>query len=257
MVRQLLAALPIAQFATKMRRRVTSEGSQSMFHAHTSHGAGWARFLLYLHGRANVMKFNEMSNALSMVIVLLPIICSGASAAAGIETTAAMADVRQENTSVRTSEATGRVETIDRASRVITVVTPKRVVQQIFVPAEVGAFETLKVGDEVAVRYTDSTIVRVNPAAKRARLSDTTAQAREEAQKEGTGSHGVQQLTLVVVIDEINRQTGEVLYRTADDMFGLQVVRDPKLLEGIKPGDTVEIVYTRARAVSVTPAGKR
>jgi hypothetical protein len=164
---------------------------------------------------------------------------------------------QQENTSVRESEATGRVQTIDKATRLITVVTPKNVVQQVYVPKDVKAFETLTVGDDVTVRFTDSTIVRANRQAPRARLSDTTAQAREEAQKQGADTHIVQQLKLVVRIDEINRQTGEVMYRTADDMFGLQKVSDLKLLDGINPGDTVEIVYTRARAVSVAPASGR
>ena len=164
--------------------------------------------------------------------------------------------VQQENTSVRTSEATGRVQAIDKATRLITVVTPKKIVQQVYVPENVKAFETLKVGDDVTVRFTDSTVVRVNRDADRARLTDTTAQAREEAQKQGSDAHVVQQLRAVVVIDEINRETGEVMYRTADDMFGLQRVQDPNLLEGLKPGDKVEIVYTRARAVSVVPASK-
>jgi hypothetical protein len=165
--------------------------------------------------------------------------------------------VQQENTSVRTSEATGRVQAIDKATRIITVVTPKKIVQQVYVPEDVKAFDTLAVGDDVTVRFTDSTIVRASRQAQRARLSDTTAQAREEAAKQGGDTHVVQQLRAVVVVDEINRQTGEVMYRTADDMFGLQRVSDMKLLDGINPGDTVEILYTRARAVSVTPAAGR
>src|SRR5206468_12904565 len=115
----------------------------------------------------------------------------------------------------------------------------------------------LAVGDDVTVRFTDSTIVRANRQAQPARLSDTTAQAREEAQKQGADTHIVQQLKLVVRIDGINRQAGEVMYRTADDMYGLQRVSDLKLLDGINPGDTVEIIYTRARAVSVAQATKR
>ncbi len=182
-------------------------------------------------------------------------VCAAAAPGSTAAPTRAVA-VQQENTSVRTSEATGRVQAIDKATRLITVVTPKKIVQQVYVPEDVKAFETLAVGDDVTVRFTDSTVVRVNRDADRARLTDTTAQAREEAQKQGSDAHVVQQLRAVVVIDEINRETGEVMYRTADDMFGLQRVHDPKLLEGLKPGDTVEIVYTRARAVSVVPASK-
>jgi hypothetical protein len=193
----------------------------------------------------------------SLLTTALLTFCAGANAI-GIGAVGGTVRTRQqENTSVRTAEATGRVQTIDKATRLLTVVTPKKVVQQVYVPEDVKAFETLAVGDEVTVRFTDSTIVRANRQAQRARLSDTTAQARQEAEKQGTDTHIVQQLKLVVLIDEINRQTGEVMYRTADDMFGLPKVNDIKLLDGINPGDTVEIVYTRARAVSVAPATKR
>jgi Cu/Ag efflux protein CusF len=193
----------------------------------------------------------------SLAASALVAFCAGSTPAGLTAASGAVGLPRQENASVRESEATGRVRTIDKATRLITVVTPKNVVQQVYVPNDVKAFETLTVGDDVTVRFTDSTIVRANRQAQRTRLSDTTAQAREEAQKQGADTHIVQQLKLVVRVDEINRQTGEVMYRTADDMFGLQKVRDLKLLDGINPGDTVEIIYTRARAVSVAPAAKR
>jgi hypothetical protein len=192
----------------------------------------------------------------SVVTGAIVALCTGA-IPVGVPVITLTAAAQQENTSTRTAEATGRVQTIDKATRLITVVTPKKVVQQVYVPDDIKAFDTLAVGDDVTVRFTDSTIVRANRQAQRARLSDTTAQAREEVAKQGGDTHIVQQFRAVVVIDEINRQTGEVMYRTADDMFGLQRVSDMKLLDGINPGDTVEIVYTRARAVSVAPAAGR
>ncbi len=212
-----------------------------------------ARSVLCLPRKGDVMQQSTMKAFLIGSATLA--VCAATAPGSMAAPTRAVA-VQQENTSVRTSEATGRVQAIDKATRLITVVTPKKIVQQVYVPEDVKAFETLAVGDDVTVRFTDSTVVRVNRDADRARLTDTTAQAREEAQKQGSDAHVVQQLRAVVVIDEINRETGEVMYRTADDMFGLQRVQDPNLLEGLKPGDKVEIVYTRARAVSVVPASK-
>ena len=200
---------------------------------------------------------NHTTIRTSLAASALVAFCAGATPARLTAAGAAVGIPQQENTSVRESEATGRVRTLDTATRVITVVTPKNVGHQVYVPEDVKAFTTLAVGDDVTVRFTDSTIVRANRQAQPARLSDTTAQAREEAQKQGADTHIVQQLKLVVRIDGINRQAGEVMYRTADDMYGLQRVSDLKLLDGINPGDTVEIIYTRARAVSVAQATKR
>jgi len=213
-----------------------------------------ARSVLCLPRKGDVMQQSTMKAFLIGSATLA--VCAAAAPGSMAAPTRAVA-VQQENTSTRTSEATGRVQAIDKPTRIITVVTPKKIVQQVYVPEDVKAFDTLAVGDDVTVRFTDSTIVRANRQAQRARLSDTTAQAREEAAKQGGDTHVVQQLRAVVVIDEINRQTGEVMYRTADDMFGLQRVSDMKLLDGINPGDIVEILYTRARAVSVTPAAGR
>ena len=154
----------------------------------------------------------------------------------------------QQNTSVRTTEMTGRVDNIERPLRMITVVTPEHVKRQLYVPTDIPVYESLKVGDVVTVRYTETTIARVNRSASSAPMTDTTAEARK------AGGDVLQQLKVTVKIEEIDRHTGLVRYRTADDMIGMRNVADLKLLDGVNPGDTVEIVYTRERAVSVTPA---
>ena len=42
-----------------------------------------------------------------------------------------------------------------------------------------------------------------------------------------------------------------VTYRTHDNRKVAHVVRDKSLLDGIRPGDRVEITQTRSRAVSI------
>jgi hypothetical protein len=161
--------------------------------------------------------------------------------------------VRQANTSVRTSETTVRVESIDRSTRVITAVTPERAIHQFYVPPQTAGFEKVNAGDEVTVRFTDSTILRVNRSARPSTVADTTAEAQ---QQKTPGGDVVQQMRATVVIERIDRQTGVVHYRTADDLHAMYT-EDVHLLDGIKPGDTIEMVYTRERAVSVTPAKGR
>jgi Cu/Ag efflux protein CusF len=155
----------------------------------------------------------------------------------------------QQNSAARVTENTGRIERIDTSTRVITAVTPERSVHQVYVGPEIKEFETLKVGDQVTIRFTEAIIVRVKRDAQRKPVTDTTAQA--QAKPAGAEGQVVQQLKAIVRIEEIDRATGVVKYRTADDMTSSHTVGDLKLLDGLKVGDTVEVEVTRARAISV------
>jgi hypothetical protein len=43
-----------------------------------------------------------------------------------------------------------------------------------------------------------------------------------------------------------------VTYHGVDNRRVMRVVRDRRLLEGVKPGDVVTITFTRAQAASIT-----
>ena len=109
-------------------------------------------------------------------------------------------------------------------------------------------FDTLKVGDVVTVRYTESVIVQVRPNAKPTPAQDTTQEARK------AGDETVlEQQKIIVTIDNIDSQRLFVTYRTHDNQRVVHAVRDKALLDGIRTGDRVEITLTRARAVSIEP----
>ena len=116
----------------------------------------------------------------------------------------------------------------------------------IYVDPKFKAFDDLKVGDVVTVRYTESVIVAVRPNAKLTPLQDTT----EEARRAG-GDTVVQQQKVVVTIENIDSQRLFVTYRTHDNQRGMRAVIDKALLEGLRVGDRVEVTLTTARAVSI------
>ena len=148
-----------------------------------------------------------------------------------------------------TSEATRTVtvDRVDRFTREVVFHGQDNVTQSVYVEPDVAAFDDLKAGDVVIVRYIDSVIVRVRPDASPAAARDTTEDARK------AGEQGVlQQLTMVVTIESLDSQKLVVTYRTSDNRRVIRAVRDKRLLEGVKAGDRVEIAYTRARAVSIT-----
>ena len=150
------------------------------------------------------------------------------------------------NAVTRESTTTATVDRIERSSRVVTLRGDGNVFQSIYVDPKFKAFDDLKVGDVVTVRYTESVIVAVRPNAKLTPLQDTT----EEARRAG-GDTVVQQQKVVVTIENIDSQRLFVTYRTNDNQRGVRAVIDKALLEGLRVGDRVEVTLTTARAVSI------
>ena len=158
----------------------------------------------------------------------------------GAAPTQAPNSVTRETTTIAT------VDRIERSSRVLTARSEGKVVHTLYVDPSVKAFDDLKVGDVVTVRYTESVVVQVRPNAKLTELQDTTAAAH----KAGDASV-VQQQKRIVTIEDIDSQGLFVTYRTHDNQRGIHPVQNKALLKGLKRGDRVEITLTQARAVSI------
>ena len=156
------------------------------------------------------------------------------------------AATQSPNTSTRESTHTGTVDRIERSNRMVTFRLGSNVLKTVYVDPTITAFDELKVGDVVTVRYTESVVVQVRPGAKLTDVQDTTEQARTAGD-----DRVLQQLKTVVTIDEIDPQGLFVTYRTRDNQRVVRGVQDKKLLDGIRPGDRVEITSTIARAVKV------
>ena len=86
------------------------------------------------------------------------------------------------------------------------------VFQSVYVDPTVAAFDDLKVGDVVTVRYVESVIVQVRPGAALSDVRDST----EEAKKAGE-DQVIQQLKATVTVEEVDSQGLSVTYRTHDN----------------------------------------
>lgn len=150
------------------------------------------------------------------------------------------------NTAIRESTMTGTVDRIERSDRVVTFRVGSNVLRTVYVDPSITAFDDLRVGDVVTVRYTESVVVQLRPGAKLTDVQDTTEQARKPGDE-----HVLQQMKAIVTIEEIDSQRLSVTYRTRDNQRVVRSVQDKKLLDGIRPGDRVEITMTHARAVSI------
>lgn len=163
---------------------------------------------------------------------------------------AASAAAQEPRSTVRPVAAvTARVEQVDRSSRSLTLRTPEGLAHHVDVGPELAVFRDLKAGDTVVVRIVESIIVALQPRAKNTAAADTTAAARSAPG--GTERDVLQQLKAVVTIESVDMAMHTVLYKGADNLRVIRQVQEPRLLEGMKSGDVIEITYTRARAISL------
>ena len=156
------------------------------------------------------------------------------------------APAQAPNVVTRESTVTATVDRIERSSRVVTFRGDGNTLQDVYVGPEVAAFNDLQVGDVVTVRYVESVIVQVRPDSQPGGVRDTT----DEARKAG-GDQVITQSKAFVTIEKIDLQALLVSYRTKEGLRGARAVTDKRLLEGLRPGDRVEITLTQERAVDI------
>jgi Cu/Ag efflux protein CusF len=145
---------------------------------------------------------------------------------------------------------TGKVERLDRSARVVSLRTPDGLQHSVYAGKELKAFDQLQTGDTVTVRITESVIVALKPGAKLTAIEDNTVAAGKSAA--AADADVMQQLKATVKVDRIDLPTQVITYKTADNRNVMRQVTDRTLLNGLKPGDVIEITYTRERALDIT-----
>jgi len=159
---------------------------------------------------------------------------------------------QEPKSSVReVANVTGTVERIDRFTRLLTLRMEQNVTQTVSVAPEIKLFDQLKTGDRVTVRVVEEVIVAVRPGLKPNIPVDTTADAQARAATPQGDTQVQQQLKAVVTVEQIDPRMQTVVYQTGDNRRIIRQVADPRLLDGLKPGDVIEITYTRQRAIEL------
>jgi Cu/Ag efflux protein CusF len=147
------------------------------------------------------------------------------------------------------SVVAGEVEEVDRTGRTVTIRSGNTIQAPIYVGPDMPIFDQLNRGDVVTIRYYDAIIVELTPGARMAPPKDTTADAQQKVQRPDAAV--LQQVSIVVTVDSIDRATGMVTYHDVSNRRVQRLVQYPALIEGLKPGDVVTIRQTRAQAASI------
>jgi ribosomal protein S17 len=146
------------------------------------------------------------------------------------------------------------IEAIDSTNRVVTLKAPDGVLQEVYCGPEVQRFSALKVGDLVTFRYHESLVTAVRRSGQAKPASETAGVTRTPGTQ--PGGTVADQMTRTVTLQAIDTKTPSVTVKTDRGANMSLRIQDAKNLEGYKVGDTVDITYTRALAVSVEPAKK-
>ncbi len=145
---------------------------------------------------------------------------------------------------------TGRIDRIDRFTHSVILRTAEGLSSSVFVGPELKIFDELRAGDSVTVRITESVVVALRPTAKTTVVEDRTAAANKDAR--GAGNDVIQQLKATVTVESVDAAKQIITYKGADNRSVTRVVSNRGLIDGLKRGDTIEITYTRARALEIT-----
>ena len=150
---------------------------------------------------------------------------------------------------------TATVEAIDATTRTLTVKGPKGNLVPITVPKSMERFSEIKVGDTITARYYDNIVLRLKPAGEPA--VDTTSDGLTKSTGANPAATSAAQRTITAAIVAIDPSVSSVTFKGEKVNWTYSSrVADKAALAKVKVGDRVDITWTEAMTVSVTPPKK-
>jgi hypothetical protein len=160
----------------------------------------------------------------------------------------------QNKTVTKQNEATATftIKAIDQATRSVTLTQANGDEDTFTVGPEVTRFNQLKVGDRIKATYHESLVFQLRkPGAPAAPPTSSIAGGRLKDQP--GGAIGAQQ-TMSVTVKAVDMKVPSLTVTTPDNRTLTRKIADAKNLEGVHPGDRIDITYTQALLVAAEPA---
>jgi hypothetical protein len=153
---------------------------------------------------------------------------------------------------VATVQATATVMAIDKATRTVTLKGPQRTVD-VVAGDEVKNFDQIKVGDVVNVTYVEALTLELKKTRNKLDMKAETDAVRAAPGATPGGAVGRQITALCDVVAVDPKKSTITLKGPRGNVMDLNV-RNPEHFKVVKKGDQVEVVYTEAVAMTLTPA---
>ena len=154
-------------------------------------------------------------------------------------------------------QRTATVESIDQASRLVTLRGEDGNGFTLLVSEEVRNLPQVKTGDRVTVSFFEAIAAEVKKAGEGVEgVQADVSTVRSEPGERPAGGAGVL-LRTTVEIQFVDTSFNTVTFKRSDGASRTVAVQTPEgrqFIRGLRPGDRVEIAYTEAFAIEVKPA---
>jgi Cu/Ag efflux protein CusF len=142
------------------------------------------------------------------------------------------------------------VQSIDMTTRLVTVRGPAGELRTLRAPESATRLGEVKVGDRVSMTYYDNIVIR-----KKAKDEpDVSSKEAALVKNEGPGGGTASRQTQTMVIEAINPKTPSISIKGKNGWTHITKIQNKSALEDMKVGDRVDVTWTEATLVSVTPA---
>jgi len=146
----------------------------------------------------------------------------------------------------------GTIESIEQATRQVTIKNANGQYETIVAPREMERFSALKVGDKVTARYYDNVVVRLKKPGEAAVDVDTAALTANAQQK--AGATASTQRTVTVTITAIDPKVPSMTVTGPNGWVYSRKIADKKALGQVKVGDRLDVTWTDAVLIAVESA---
>ncbi len=150
-----------------------------------------------------------------------------------------------------TAKVTATVVEIDPATRTVTLKDRKGHIVDVEVGEEARNFDQLKVGDVVTTEYREAMSLSLMKTSGPRSASERTMEQRSSPGAKPGGTIG-REITVMADVVAVNAKAKTVTLKGPHNTVDV-IVEDPEQMKNIRKGDQVQVVYTEAVAISVTP----
>lgn len=154
-----------------------------------------------------------------------------------------------------TITATATIEALDQKTRTITLKRTTGGSIEIKAPDEMQGFNSLRVGDEVTATYFEAAVISLRKPGDPVSPSDpiTITQRKDRA----PGSVTRREQSLTVSVQAIDAKVPSITVTNPSGKVVTLTVRDPKQLQNLKVGETVDVRYYESLLINVARPPKR
>jgi Cu/Ag efflux protein CusF len=146
---------------------------------------------------------------------------------------------------------TGKVISIDKATRTVVVQGEKGALVSIVAPKDAPNFDQIKVGDPVAATYVESIALAIAPVADATPGASETAAVSAAPPGATPGAAIAQQIELRAVVKSVDLKARSVTLDVPSGGERTLNVEEGVALEKVKIGEQVTVTLTRAFAISI------